>query len=227
MPLKAVLFDLGLTLIRTESFPEIYRRILARFGVTASIDAITHAQQATEKEVDTSTYHESRRNKFWRDYNVSLIRKLGVKEKIAFLAEKIDELWWDCSSVETFEDVKHTLFHLKAKGFKLALVSNGFARDLTHILRELDLRKWFDVVVCIESCNCAKPNKEIFLYALNSLNVEPSEAVFVGDSVEQDYEGAFNVGIRPFLVDREGKHPEHFNKIASLTELLTILKKEL
>ena len=88
---------------------------------------------------------------------------------------------------------------------------------------KLELKKWFDVVVCIESCNCAKPNKQIFLYALDRLGIEPSEAVFVGDSVEQDYEGAFNVGIRPFLVDRENKHPSHFNKISSLTELLTII----
>jgi putative hydrolase of the HAD superfamily len=79
------------------------------------------------------------------------------------------------------------------------------------------------VVVCIESCTCAKPDKRIFLYALDKLGVESHEAVFVGDSVEQDYEGAFSVGIRPFLIDREGKHPSHFNKIASLTELLNII----
>ena len=223
MALKAVFFDLGLTLIRTASFPEIYRRILARFGVTASIDDITRAQEATEKETDTSTYVESRRKEFWRDYNASLIKKLGVTENVVFLAEKIDELWWDCSHVQLYSDVEPTLSQLKARGLKLGLVSNGFTKDLTHILGELDLRKWFDAVVCIESCNCAKPNKEIFLYALDRLGVEPNEAVFVGDSVEQDYEGAFNVGIRPFLVDRDGKHPSHFNKIASLTELLTIL----
>ena len=223
MALKAVFFDLGLTLIRTASFPEIYRRILARFGVTASIEDITRAQEATEKETDTSTYVESCRKEFWRDYNASLIKKLGVTENVVFLAEKIDELWWDCSHVQLYSDVEPTLSQLKARGLKLGLVSNGFTKDLTHILGELDLRKWFDAVVCIESCNCAKPNKEIFLYALDRLGVEPNEAVFVGDSVEQDYEGAFNVGIRPFLVDRDGKHPSHFSKIATLTELLTIL----
>jgi putative hydrolase of the HAD superfamily len=223
MALKAVLFDLGLTLIRTASFPEIYRRILARFGVTVSLDAIAKAQEATEMEADTSTYDESRRKEFWRDYNVSLLRKLGIEDNVVFLAEQIDELWWDCSHVQVFSDVEPTLSQLKAKGLKLGLVSNGFTKDLNHILGELGLKKWFDAVVCIESCNCAKPDKEIFFYALNRLGVEPHEAVFVGDSVEQDYEGAFNVGIRPFLVDREGKHPSHFNKIASLTELLTIL----
>ena len=79
MPLKAVLFDLGLTLIHTASFPEIYRRILARFDVTVSIDDIICAQKETESNVDTSTYSESRRKEFWTNYNVSVLEKLGVK----------------------------------------------------------------------------------------------------------------------------------------------------
>ena len=223
MPLKAVLFDLGLTLIRTASFPEIYRRILARFGVTAALNDIARAQNAAESEADTSTYDESRRKEFWINYNVSLLKKLSITENTVFLAGKIDELWWECSHVQVYSDVEPTLSGLRDKGLKLGLVSNGFKKDLKHILGELGLRRWFDVVVCIESCNCAKPDKRIFLYALDKLGVEPHEAVFVGDSVEQDYEGAFGVGIRPFLIDREGKHPSHFNKIASLTELLTII----
>jgi putative hydrolase of the HAD superfamily len=223
MPLKAVLFDLGLTLIQTASFPEIYRRILARFRVTASLEDIARAQEATESEADTSTYDESRRKEFWINYNVSLLKKLGITENLVFLAGKIDELWWECSHVQVYADVEPTLSQLRAKGLKLGLVSNGFKQDLDHILGELGLKRWLDVVVCIESCNCAKPDKRIFLYALDKLGVEPHEAVFVGDSVEQDYEGAFSVGIRPFLIDREGKHPSHFNKIASLTELLNII----
>ena len=223
MALKAVLFDLGLTLIRTASFPEIYRTILARFGVIVSLDDVARAQKATEREADTSTYDENRRKEFWINYNISLLKKLGITEDIVFLASQIDELWWECSHVQLYSDAEPTLAGLKSKGLKLGLVSNGFKNDLDFILGELELEKWFDAVVCIESCNCAKPDKEMFLYALDMLGIEPCEAVFVGDSVEQDYDGAFGAGIRPFLIDREGKHPSHFNNIASLTELLTIL----
>ena len=223
MSLKAVLFDLGLTLIRTASFPEIYRRILARFGVRASLDDIVCAQKSTESEFAPSTYEESRRKEFWTNYNVSLLEKLGVKENTVFVAEQIDALWWDCSNVQVYPDVESTLSQLRDKGLQIGLVSNGFKQDLDHILGVLRLEKWFDVVVCIDSCNCAKPNKQIFLYALDKLGVKADEAVFVGDSVEQDYEGAFGVGIRPFLIDREEKHPNNFNKISNLTELLTIL----
>lgn len=223
MALKAVLFDLGLTLTKTASFPEIYRRILARFGVTASVDDIVQAQNATEKEFDISTYDESRRKEFWTDYNVSLLKKLGVEDNTVFLAAQIDALWWACSRVQVYPDVEPTLSGLKAKGLKLGLVSNGFKQDLDHILGELELEKWFDAVVCIDSCNCAKPDKRMFLYVLDKLGVCPSEAVFVGDSIPQDYEGALEMGIKPYLIDRDGKLPSGYDRIASLTELLAFV----
>jgi len=223
MALKAVLFDLGLTLTKTASFPEIYRRILARFGVTVSTDDIVQAQKATESEFDIVDYDENRRKEFWTNYNVHILEKLGVEEKRVFLAEQIDELWWECSHLQVYPDVEPTLSRLRTKGLKLGLVSNGFKQDLQHVLGELGLKKWFDAVVCIDSCNCAKPAKEIFLYALDMLGVKPSEALFVGDSVVHDYEGAINVGIKPYLIDREGKIQSRYDTIASLTELLTIV----
>jgi putative hydrolase of the HAD superfamily len=223
MALKAVLFDLGLTLTKTASFPEIYRRILARFGVKVSTGDIVRAQKATESEFDVTDYAESRRKEIWTNYNVSILEKLGVKEKRVFLAEQIDELWWECSHLQVYPDVEPTLSRLRAKGLKLGLVSNGFKQDIQHVLGELGLEKWFDAVVCIDSCNCAKPGKEIFLYALDKLGVKPSEASFIGDSVIHDYEGAMNVGIKSYIIDREGKIPSQYEKIASLTELLTIV----
>ena len=223
MPFKAVLFDLGFTLIQTASFPEIYGRILARFDVTVSIDDIVCAQKETESEFDISTYDESRRKEFWTNYNVSLLEKLGVKVNTVFLAEQIDQLWWSFSHVQLYPDVVHTLSELRAKGLKLGLVSNGFKQDLDHVLGELGLEKWFDAVVCIDSCSYAKPDNQIFLYALDKLGIKGDEAIFVGDSVVQDYEGALGVGIKPYLIDREGKLPSCYNKIGCLTDLLTII----
>jgi len=223
MAVKAVIFDLGLTLIRTASFSEIYSQILARFGVTVSLDDIVRAQKATENEFDTSTYDESRRKEFWTTYNVSLLKKMGIEENTVFVAEQIDVLWWDCSHVQLYPDAEPTLSGLKAKGLKIGLVSNGFKQDLDHVLGELGLEKWFDAIVCIDSCNCAKPDKRIFLYALNKLGIQANEAIFVGDSILYDYEGALKVGIKPYLIDREGKPKSRYDTIASLTELLTIV----
>jgi len=109
------------------------------------------------------------------------------------------------------------------KGLKLGVVSNGFKKDVEHVLEKLGLKKWFDVVVSIDSCNSAKPAKEIFFYALNKLGVQPYEVLFIGDSVETDYKGAVDVGIKSFIIDREGKIPSQYDKIETLTDLLTIV----
>ena len=223
MLLKAVLFDLGLTLIRTASFPEIYRRILARFDIKISTGDIIRAQKATESEFDVADYDENRRKEIWTNYNVSILEKLAVREKLVFLAEHIDALWWECSQLQVYPDVEPTLSRLRAKGLKLGIVSNGFKKDLEHVLEKLRLKKWFDVVVGIDSCNSAKPAKEIFRYALTKIGVQPNEALFIGDSVETDYKGAMNFGIKPFLIDREGKIPSQYDKITSLTQLLAIV----
>ncbi len=223
MSLKAILFDLGLTLIKTASYPEIYRTILAHFGVIVSLDEIIRAQSATESEFDTATYDKNQRKEFWTKYNVSLLEKLGINQNIVFLATQIDELWWECSQLQIYPDVEPTLSKLKAKGLKLGLVSNGFKQDLDQVLGELGLEKWFDVVVCMDSCNCAKPDRIIFLYALKQLGIKPSESLFIGDSIVHDYEGALNVGIKSLLIDREGKIVNKHDTIKSLTELLTMV----
>ena len=223
MTLKAVLFDLGLTLIHTISFPDIYRRILAKFNVNVSIDDIIKAQNSTATEFDISTYDEHRRKGFWVNYNVTLLKKLGIRENIVFLASQIDELWWNFSDVQLYPDVEITLSSLKVKGLKIGLVSNGFKQDIVYVLETLKLEKWFDSVVYIDSCNCAKPDKEIFLFALDQLHIKSNEAVFVGDSISYDYEGALSVGIKPYLIDREGNYSKNYDRLNKLTDLLALL----
>jgi 2-haloalkanoic acid dehalogenase type II len=223
MLLKAILFDLGLTLIHTDSFPEIYKKILAHFEIDVSLDEIIQAQKKTEGEFDTSTYDENLRKEFWTNYNLALLEKLGVEHNKAFIATQIDELWWDYSNVQIYPDVKSTFTCLKAKGLKLGLVSNGFEKDINHVLGAFKLEKWFDVIVTIDSCKCAKPDKEIFIYALDKLGIQPQEAIFVGDSVLYDYNGALGVGIHPVLIGREGKIQSKFHTITNLEELLLII----
>jgi HAD superfamily hydrolase (TIGR01549 family) len=177
-------------------------------------------QNATAAEFDISIYNKNKRKEFWVNYNVAILEKLDIQEDIIFLASQIDKLWWIFSDVQLFPDVESTFSKLKTKGLKLGLVSNGFKKDINYVIKKLKLDRWFDIVVCIDSCNCAKPDKEIFLYALNFLGIQSSEAIFVGDSVLHDYKGALGVGIKPYLIDREGKYSNNYDRINKLSDLL-------
>ena len=64
-----------------------------------------------------------------------------------------------------------------------------------------------------------KPHRTIFRAMLERLAVEPAEAVMVGDTIEDDVEGALAVGMRAVLLDREGRFPDYAGRLDDLREL--------
>jgi putative hydrolase of the HAD superfamily len=67
-----------------------------------------------------------------------------------------------------------------------------------------------------------KPHEAIFRAMLALLEVPAEEAMMVGDTVDDDIEGARAVGMRAVLVDREGRYPEH-ESLDDLRGLLSLL----
>jgi putative hydrolase of the HAD superfamily len=220
MKLKAVLFDLGGTLIQTSEIPQIFKSILRIYGVEVDRDKILAAHEANQEELNVEEGLVEQGYSFWRKYNLRLLSRLGINNNAEFLAAKIDELWWDYADLQFYTDAKETLTQLKSKQIKLGIVTNAVKKDYDQILQKLGAELYFDVVVGIDSCNKAKPNKEIFLYALKRLQLRPAEALFVGDSVERDYEGAKRTGMKPLLIDRRRKDIKNVDSINDLTKVL-------
>jgi 2-haloalkanoic acid dehalogenase type II len=204
---KAVLFDLGGTLVKTADISEIFRRILEIYGVRASINDISKAYQKNEREL-------------WIKWNRKMLKRLRVQGDVEFLATQIDALWWDHADLEVYPEVSETLVQLERKGVKSGIVTNSFEKDFQSILQRLGLADHFDVVVGIDTCKSAKPDREIFLFAVNKLGVRPEEALFVGDSIQYDFEGAKAAGLKPLLVDRNNKAIMSAQTIRSLAEVL-------
>ena len=223
MRVKAVLFDLGGTLIKTAEVPEIYKRIIKRFGVNVTSDEILKAHRANEEEFDIAKGQLEFGQDFWIKWNLRVLERIGITENIEYLAQKVDELWWDHADLEVYSDVFPMLAQLRTNGVKLGLVTNGLKRDFEYLLKRMELADCFDVVVGMDTCDKAKPDKEIFLFALNKLGIHPEQALFVGDSVKNDYKGAEGAGMKPLIIDREGKAPSNVDKIESLTALLSLL----
>jgi putative hydrolase of the HAD superfamily len=96
---------------------------------------------------------------------------------------------------------------------RIAVVSNGI-RDLTEFVAHhaLDV----DAIVDSRSHGRVKPHPTIFQAALDALGVAPGDAVMVGDSLEEDIEGARALGMRAILVDREERHPEVAERLTGL-----------
>jgi HAD superfamily hydrolase (TIGR01549 family) len=92
-----------------------------------------------------------------------------------------------------FDDVLSTLTSLQQRGFQLGIVTNRhwggalFQEDL----QVLGLLSFFDPrhIAISADLGIRKPNPAIFLHTLNALNIPPTEAVMVGDSLRADIAG--------------------------------------
>jgi putative hydrolase of the HAD superfamily len=108
------------------------------------------------------------------------------------------------------------LEELRAHGLQVGLVSNT-GRDLAAFVAHHGL----DVGVALTSGvhGKVKPDPSIFRAALDRLGVQPEEAAMVGDSPEDDIEGARALGMRAFLVDRDDRFPGHEDRLPDLRAL--------
>lgn len=226
MDLKAVLFDLGGTLVKTAPPPEIIRRMLEAYGVKKPIDVISAAHKKAEENLVLEDYNLPYYD-FWIKWNKIILEDMGILENADFLARALSEEWWDNADVELYPDAQETLPRLKEAGLKIGIITNGFEKDIEDILARFNLAGFFDVAIGIDTVRKPKPCREIFLHALRILKVQPYEALYVGDDLEKDYFGALRAGFRAILLDREDLVKENVAKIKNIGDLLDlIIKKE-
>ena len=215
MPLRAVLFDVDFTLCRPgpELSAERYARIAARHGVTLDTERYEEAREAAVANLKRhpELLHDET---IWHRFTEEIFVGMGGPEALASeCATEIEEGWGVSENFELFEDVLPALEEMRAAHLQIALVSNGI-RDLNEFVahHQLDV----DAVVDSRSHGRVKPHPTIFQAALDALGVRPEDAVMVGDSFEEDFEGARALGMRAILVDREERHPEVAERLTDL-----------
>lgn len=82
-----------------------------------------------------------------------------------------------------------------SRRFRLGIVSN-FYGNLERVCLDTGLAPFMSVVVDSACVGFTKPDPRIFEAALARLHTDPEEAVFVGDSLHRDMEGAKRLGMR-------------------------------
>jgi HAD superfamily hydrolase (TIGR01549 family) len=215
MHLRAVLFDVDFTLCRPgpELSAERYARIAARHGLTLDTSRYEEAREAAVlnlKRHPELLHDES----IWHRFTEEIFTGMGGLEEIASeCATEIEQGWSVSENFELFEDALPALEELRAARLKIGLVSNGI-RDLTEFVahHRLDV----DAIVDSRSHGRVKPHPTIFQAALELLGAAPAEAVMVGDSLEEDVEGARALGMHAILIDREDRHPDFEARLTDL-----------
>jgi putative hydrolase of the HAD superfamily len=222
--IRAVFFDAGATLIHPDPPVEtVYAREFSggnvRFSSEDLAGALSIAWAEVHAEKSADRYGGVRGEPgFWRKFLNRVRAHLDGGEVSAEVFARLASHFGDASSWVIYEDVVPALEALSRNGFLLAVVSN-WDSQLPGLLERLGLSSHFRAVSVSAIEKTGKPESGIFLRTCARLGVSPAEALHVGDSLVEDYEGAHAAGLSALLLDREGFFDGHPDRIRSLAEI--------
>ena len=162
-------------------------------------------------------FEEQRRRRL-RDFLPLLGRAVGTDDELDAVFGGY--LGWYERSWQAFADVRPALAALRARGFVLAVLTNGRADQQRAKVRTIGVEEAVSLVLTSEEVGAAKPAPEAFLEACRRLDVEPERVVHVGDRHDLDVVAARAAGLRALHLDRAGLHVEPpEGRVSSLAEL--------
>ena len=225
LALRAVLFDVDFTLAKPgpDLGPDGYQILGREFGLELDPSKYAEARAAA---VETLEKHPELEHdeEIWVLFTERIIRGMssggGDSDRAYECAVHMTRRWEHAHNFELFEDTLPVLQELRRHDLKIGLVSNT-GRDLEAFVRHhaLDV----DVALSSGAFGKVKPDPSIFRAALHRLQVRPRHAAMVGDSPEDDIHGALKLGMRAFLVDRDGRYSEREDALGNLYTLPSAL----
>jgi putative hydrolase of the HAD superfamily len=222
--IRAVAFDAVGTLIDPDPRPSaVYYEIGGRHGSRLPLSFISSAfreafefQERHDQSLLLAT-DEARERERWRAIVGSVLHDVLDREAC------FQELWQHFGQSANWKlapGVADLFEALRARGLKLAVASNFDAR-LRPVLEGFAESRHVDQVVISSEVGWKKPAPQFFTELARRMECEPGEILFVGDHVDNDYEGARAAGLRGVLLDPANNQADpHSRGIVQLGELL-------
>lgn len=212
-PPKVIFFDAVGTLFGVRgSVGEAYAQLAKRFGVDvddrlldkAFLESFRAAPQAAFPGVER-TQLPRYEFEWWKAIATDTFKRAGVFDNFVDFATFFTEIYDYFATSEPwliYHEVFPTLERLYSSGIELGILSN-FDSRLYSVLEALDLADFFSSVTISTEAGAAKPDPKIFQVGLKKHRCDPAQAWHIGDSYQEDYEGAIAVGIRAIWLNRE------------------------
>jgi 2-haloacid dehalogenase len=127
---------------------------------------------------------------------------LGLAD--AHLRERLMALYL---TLEAFADAPPALAALKAKGLRLAILSNGSPPMLEAAVAHAGLSGVFERVFSVDAVGAFKTDGRVYRYALDELGLEASQVCFCSSNGWDAY-AASAFGMKVAWINRYGQRPE-------------------
>lgn len=200
MKTKAVLFDMdGVILDSYKAWFNLFNLSLENFN---------------KPKVSEGEFKE----KFWGTPLKEGLNYLEMQDKYAVVLKFINNNFKRYfSHIVLFRDSKLVLKKIREKKLKTALVTNSPKKLTNDLMDYLKLKKYFSTIITGEDVEKGKPEPEMLIKACKKLNINPAEAILVGDTkkdiIAGKKAGCFTIGVN---IDAD-------KKISNLKELLNMI----
>jgi beta-phosphoglucomutase family hydrolase len=172
MKYTALIFDMDGTLVHNMPFHnQALQDALAKAGV--------------QIQMEPDEFYRFIYGKKTEEVLRALLGPQASDAEIAYLCERKEVLYrkrFACCR-EPLPGLLHLLEQARAQGILMAVASAAPPDNIPFILDELDLRRYFTVVVNGHEVQQGKPHPEIFLKAARTLDVEPASCLVFEDAL--------------------------------------------
>ena len=220
--ISTITFDFYGTLVQGhEGLEAVFREILARHGKpTADPAPLIHEFHSEGRRLrDTPP---------WKPYRTVLHDSLQLAMNHggrAMCPDDLAGLITRLSALPAHPDVPDALAALRAKGFRLAAISNTDADLIAGSLPSLGLE--LDAVITAQQARAYKPDPRLFQHARAVLGVQSAETIHVAASQPLDMAVCKALGIRAFWVNRRGEEVERewlpFTEVRNVAEAAQLI----
>ena len=226
---KVIFFDaMGTLFDLNTSVGEIYQKFALKYGVKVDLEALNTSFHISfksapplafkGKELETIKQQEF---DWWKNVVEITFSQISLLESFSDFTSFFQEIYTYFGTKEpwyVFSDVITTLKKCQNQGIQLGIISN-FDTRLNQVLIQLDLIDYFDTVTISSVAGFAKPDKNIFKLALKKHNFMAQQALHIGDSIIEDYQGAKNTGMNSFRLNCWGVLLNIENQLPNLSSL--------
>jgi len=215
-----VLLDAGGTLFtEVEARDAVYARVLAGYGARVALPEMARLRAELHDAMPEVFAGAARYTDPWfREFVRRLLLHLVLPADAEEVRLRLAEHFQRAEHFVVFPDTLPALEELAARGVRLGVVSNWSDR-LGGLLEELQLSRYFEVVVASALVGACKPHPTIFQHALERFHAPPERVVHVGDHPVNDLLGARRSGLAALLLDRSGEHSRDPAAIRTLEDL--------
>lgn len=196
---KAVIFDLDETLLnRAIAVEQMFFMILEK--CYDGVENLAKNEMLRKfKEYDKDSYGDNDKRKVFDSFFSEFPPKY-------ILQRNESQNFWNNNFPQCFtinQDTINLVNTIKDQ-VKVAIITNGSTQRQKAKISNTNLDSCFDIVIISEEVGYRKPDKEIFELALNKLEVQPQDVLFVGDDIERDIGGCQNANINGIWLNPHG-----------------------